>query len=796
MDTKNNQNKQKVSFENLKNLSQINNKDLLKMDKEIKSLLGQMESITKIIRENFRNKNQEQQTSVKEKEIEKQEEKPASIVIPNKTETKIVEKSEQKQKTVRQFDKDKRNTSQFQQKSNNFNQKPQFKKDNNVNIDFSVQPNFSAQKRVFDNSKKKDERRDRNGFKEQKSKRSLMRKGIIEENSITERIMGSRKIKTKKNKEQPVVVQEPISHAVITTPVISIKNLSEKTGRSVADILKQLMILGIMSNVNSTIDFTTAELVSSELGVVLEQKLEKSFEEKLAEEFNNADNIDTKSLQKRPPIVTVLGHVDHGKTSLLDYIRNAHIASTEAGGITQHISAYQIEKMGQKITFIDTPGHEAFSAMRARGASITDVAILVVAADDGIKPQTREAIHHIQEAKVPMIVAVNKIDKPEANIERVKQQLTEENIIPEEWGGDAIIVPISALTGEGIDKLLEMVLLVADLQDLKASPNGHAQGIVLEAKLDKGKGPIATVIVLNGTLNVGDTVIAGMSAGKVRALINDKGANVKKALPSTPVAVLGLDGVPNAGDNMYVVDEKMSKQVLAERKRKMQTEKINAKTAFSMEDFLSKSADSEKKIFNIIVKTDVRGTFEALTAILNELQNDEVKVECIHGGVGAINENDVLFAKNSNALIVGFNVKPDSKASAMAEHQNVEIYLSRIIYQVVEKVEQIIKSMRTPVFEEKIIGHAEVIRTFKISRIGTVAGCVVKDGVISKNAHIRLKRGKDILVDTSITTLQKDRQDIKEVSAGMECGIKLEGYNDILLEDILEAYVLEEVIRD
>ena len=796
MNSNNNTTKQKVSFENLKNLSQINNRDLLKMDKEIKGFLVQMESINKTIRENLRTKNKEENSApVKaEKVVVKQVEKTASSPIA-KTETKTFEKREHNKHNMRQFDKDKKPT-QFQNGKQAPAQKPQQKRETTT-VDYSAQSNFPAQKRVFDGNKKKDDRRDKNGFnKEQKSKRTLMRRGILEETSIAERIMGSRKIKAKKVKEQPVVVQAPISHAVITTPTITVKSLSEKTGRSVADILKQLMILGIMSNVNSSIDFTTAELVASELGVVLEQKLEKTFEEKLVEEFTAEENVDTKNMSKRPPIVTVLGHVDHGKTSLLDYIRNAHIASTEAGGITQHISAYQIEKMGQKITFIDTPGHEAFSAMRARGASVTDVAILVVAGDDGIKPQTREAIHHIQESKVPMIVAVNKMDKPESNVERVKQQLTEENVIPEDWGGDAIIVPISALTGQGIDKLLEMILLVADMQDLKANDNSHAQGMVIEAKLDKGKGPIATVIVLNGTLKVGDTVIAGMSAGKVRALIDDKGNNIKKALPSTPVAVLGLDGVPDAGDHLYAVEEKMSKQVLAERKRKMQTEKQNAKSAFSIEDFLAKSADSEKKIYNIIVKTDVRGSFEALTAILNELNNDEVKVECIHGGVGAINENDVLLAKNSNALLVGFNVKPDAKASILAEQNSVEIYLSKIIYQVIERVQDNIKAMRAPVFEEKILGYAEVIRTFKISRIGTVAGCIVKSGVISKNAHIRLKRGKDILVDTSITTLQRDKQDVKEVSAGMECGIKLEGHNDILLEDILEAYILEEVMRD
>ncbi|MBR7091489.1 MAG: translation initiation factor IF-2, partial [Clostridia bacterium] len=606
----------------------------------------------------------------------------------------------------------------------------------------------------------------------------------------------NRKMK-KKAKEEPVVIASPIDHAIITTANLTVKQLSEKTGRSVAEILKQLMVLGIMSNLNSTIDFTTAELVCSELGVVLEQKLEKTYEEKLADEFMNLDDdADSADNIKRSPIVTILGHVDHGKTSLLDYIRKSHIASGEAGGITQHISAYQIEKNGEPITFIDTPGHEAFSAMRARGASVTDIAILVVAADDGVKPQTKEAIKHIKEAKVPMIVAINKIDKPEANIDRVKEQLAKEDVIPEEWGGDAIIVPISALTGQGVDKLLEMIILVADMQELKANPKRHALGMVIEAKLDKGKGPIATLIILNGTLKVGDTIISGTHVGKVRAILDDKGKNIKSAPPSKPVSILGLDGVPNAGDQLYVVDEKMSKHVLAERKRKQQTDLINAKSKMSVEEFLAKNIEDEKKVLYLIVKTDVQGSFEALTAILNEINNEEVRVECTHGGVGAITENDVILAKSSGAILVAFNVKPDSKASALAEQNKIEIMQSKIIYQITEEVSRRIKAMRAPVFEERVIGHCEVIRVFKISRIGTVAGCICKDGKINKNVKIRLFREGKQLVETTITTLQKDKMDVKEVSANMECGIKLDGHNDIILGDILEAFVMEQIERD
>ena len=653
----------KPDFNNLRTLSEINNKILTRMNREVEEMRLDLEGISKNVRNLLR-----------AIESEKEQPKQTAKVTAEKTENKAETLAKQNQKIlVRQFEKRNRNSGQ----SRNFNpnNKPQGKapiKSAEARPSGGQQSRASTatvapvdfpqeSKRVFD--KRRDDRNKKNFDDYSRKNKRGMRKGLLEESNIEERIRSNRKIKNKKKTEQPVVVSAPIDHAVITTENITVKQLSEKTGRSVADILKQLMVLGMMSNVNSTIDFTTAELVASELGVVLEQKLEKTYEQQLAEEFGVIDAANDENSKPRPPIVTVLGHVDHGKTSLLDFIRKTHIQSQEAGGITQNISAYQINTMGRLITFIDTPGHEAFSAMRARGASVTDIAILVVAGDDGVKPQTLEAIKHIKEAKIPMIVAVNKMDKPEANFERVKQQLAEADVMPEEWGGDTIFVPISALTGMGVDKLLEMVLLVADLQDLRANPERHALGMVIEAKLDKGKGPIATAIVLNGTLKVGDTIISGVHAGKVRALIDDKGKTIRLAGPSTPVSILGLDGVPNAGDQLYAVDPKFSREVLAERRRKIQQDKINAKNVFSMEEFLSKSVDSEKKVLNIIVKADVQGSFEALTAILNKINNEEVRVECIHGGVGAINENDVLLAKNANALIVGFNVKPDSKAT-------------------------------------------------------------------------------------------------------------------------------------
>ncbi len=846
MTNQNQETKKQVRFDNMRNISEINNVALIKMSKDLDAMRVELEQFNKGVRGKIR---ELEDQAVIASQKEQPSIKPAPVKKENQTSrqnnrdrpsvnTKSWEKDGQNRSNTRQFNNKDRergesrsqNNRPYNNNSDNQNRRPQFNKDKrdfnnqqrepreggfkkpaqnggqNQNrrpreesheplVNLNDLQNQNKNTRTFD--KRKDNNKHKNSFDDfsRGNKRNMMRRGMLEESNIEARIRSNHK--TKKKKEEVVVVAAPIDHAIITTENISVKQLSEKTGRSVAEILKQLMVLGMMSNVNSSIDFTTAELVCGELGVVLEQKLEKTYEEQLAEEFASTnDEIDEASAVGRPPIVTVLGHVDHGKTSLLDFIRKTHIQSQEAGGITQHIAAYQIKTMDRLITFIDTPGHEAFSAMRARGASVTDIAILVVAGDDGVKPQTLEAVEHIKEAKIPMIVAVNKMDKTEFNIERVKQQLSEVDVVPEEWGGDTIFVPISALTGQGVDKLLEMVLLVADMGNLKANPNKHALGMVIEAKLDKGKGPIATAIILNGTLKVGDTIISGVHAGKVRALIDDRGKNVKRADPSTPISVLGLDGVPNAGDQLYSVDAKLSKDVLAERKRKIQQDKINAKNAFSMEEFLAKSADSEKKVLNLIVKTDVQGSFEALVPILNSINNEEVRVECIHGGVGAIIESDVILAKNSDAIIIGFNTKADAKASSLADHSDVKIFMSKVIYQISDFVATTIKGMRAPVFEEKVIGHAEVIRTFKISRIGTVAGCIVKDGKIAKNARIRLKRGEEQLVDTTITTLQRNKEDVKEVMAGMDCGIKLEGHNDILLEDMLEAYVMVEVKRD
>ena len=705
-----------------------------------------------------------------------------------------------------QYNRQAQGTGQYNRDSSSAG-RPPFGQRSNTGFAGGAKPAFGAkadkpterfpvtQKKVFDSNQNKRKDYDKFGKEDKFNKRNQMRKGLAEEHNIEERIMGSRKIRIKRAKDLPQV-QTTIDKAVITSETITVKQLAEKIGKPVSEILKKLMLVGVVSNINTTIDFATCELVASELGVALELKVEKSYEEKLADQFAGKKKVKGGASEKRAPIVTVLGHVDHGKTSLLDYIRKANVAAGESGGITQHIGAYQIERKSQKITFIDTPGHAAFSAMRARGASVTDIAILVIAADDGIKPQTKEAIKHIQDAKVPMIVAVNKMDKPDANLERIKTQLTEEGILPEEWGGDAIIVPISATTGLGIDKLIEMIMLVAEMQELSANQKEKALGMVIEAKLDKGKGPVATVIILNGTLRVGDTIISGLAVGKVRAMLDDTGKPIKTALPSTPVSVLGLDQVPSAGDTLYAADESMSKKVLQERMRKVQTDKIAPKAAFSIEDFLAKSADSEKKVLNIIVKADVQGSFEALTLMLNEVQNSEVRVECIHGGVGAISESDINMAKSSGAILIGFNVRPDANAASIAEQSKVKIYQYRIIYEALDEVARIIKGMRTPVFAERILGHATVIRLFKISRIGTVAGCIVNDGKITKNSNIRLIRGKDTIADTTITTLQREKNDVKEVLSGFDMGIKLEKHNDILLDDRLEAYIMERVEQD
>ena len=572
---------------------------------------------------------------------------------------------------------------------------------------------------------------------------------------------------------------------------ITLRDLSEKMGIPAAELIKRLMSLGVMANINQELDFDTACILAEEYGVKLEKKVEKSFEDILDELDNDEDDGEK---QPRPPIVTVMGHVDHGKTSLLDAIRNTRVTQQEAGGITQHIGAYQVSVDGKIITFLDTPGHEAFTTMRARGAKVTDIAILVVAADDGVMPQTIEAINHAKAANVPIIVAINKMDKPDANADRVKQELTEHGLLPEDWGGDMICVPISAIRQEGIDNLLEMVLLVAEMQELKANPNRRAKGTVVEAKLDKGRGPVATVLVQEGTLKVGDFVIAGTAYGRVRAMISDKGKRIKQAGPSTPVEILGFSDVPEAGDILFdVEDEKFAKQVVEERKNKIKESQITSAQKVSLDELFDKIKEGELKDLNIIIKADVQGSVEAVKQALTKLSNDEVRIRAIHSGVGAITESDIMLASASNAVVIGFNVRPEPTARAAAEKEKIDIRLYRIIYDAIEDMEAAIKGMLEPKYREAVIGHAEIRTIFKVPGVGSVAGCYVADGKVTRNSHTRLIRDGVVVHEGRIQSLKRFKDDVKEVNAGYECGIGIENFNDIKEGDIIEAFIMEEV---
>lgn len=601
-----------------------------------------------------------------------------------------------------------------------------------------------------------------------------------------------RRARSKKSDSGATVVTPKITNAVITTKDVPIKVLSEKIGVSASEIIKQLFKEGIMKTINDSVDFDYAAYIASMHEVTLELKVEKTAEEIISNaEADDGLANDT----KRPPIVTVMGHVDHGKTSLLDAIRNTSVTSGEAGGITQHIGAYTVECNGEQITFIDTPGHAAFTAMRARGAKITDIAIIVVAADDGVMPQTIEAINHAKAAEVSIIVAINKMDKPHIDPDRVKQQLTEYELVPEEWGGDTIMVPVSAKTGEGLDQLLESVLLVTEIKELKANPKKRATGTVIEAKLDKGRGPVATILVSNGTLNVGDSLIAGAATGKIRAMFDDKGKKVKSAGPSTPVEVLGFSEVPQAGDYMYVADEKLVKKAAEERKDKIKLENARQIPSINLGDLFGRISEGQLKTLNIIVKTDVQGSLEALKSSLEKISNEEVKVSAIHGGVGGINETDIMLAKASEAIVIGFNVRADNNAKALAEKEGVDIRLYNVIYDAVDDVTAAMKGMLAPKFTETIVGSAEVREVFKISGVGSVAGCYVTNGKVVRNGKVRIYRNNVSVYDGSILALKRFKDDVKEVAYGFECGISVENYNDIKVGDIFEIYQMEEIAQ-
>ncbi len=574
---------------------------------------------------------------------------------------------------------------------------------------------------------------------------------------------------------------------------ITVKELAELLNKNVNEVIKRLFKAGIMATINYTLDYENASKVAESFNFITEEVQEIDLLEKEFEQETQS----SEDQEKRPPVVVVMGHVDHGKTSLLDYIRKSSVLTGEAGGITQHIGAYTVSSGGNPITFLDTPGHEAFTAMRLRGAQVTDIAILVVAADDGVMPQTIEAINHARAAGVEIIVAINKIDKQSANPDRVKQELTEHNILVEDWGGDVISVPVSALTGKGVDTLLEMILLTSEMKELKASPRAKARGTVVEAALDKGRGTVATILVQNGTLKVGDPIVVGSAYGKVRAMIDDKGKRIKKAGPSIPVEILGLSSVPQAGDAFYVADSDRHARQLAEnvlaKTRVDMTRATQQKV--SLDDLFDKIQQGEVKDLNVVVKADVQGSTEAIKNSLEKLSNDEVRVKIIHGGVGAITESDVMLASASNAIIIGFNVRPDSIASSKAKEEKVDLRLYRVIYAAIDDIKQAMTGMLEPVYEEKVIGHAEVRQIFKASGVGTIGGSYVTDGKITRNAKLRLVRDGVVVHDGEIGALKRFKDDAKEVARGYDCGISFVKFNDIKEGDVFEAYVMEEIKR-
>ncbi|MFR0733283.1 MAG: translation initiation factor IF-2 [Oscillospiraceae bacterium] len=571
---------------------------------------------------------------------------------------------------------------------------------------------------------------------------------------------------------------------------IVVAELASRMKKTAAEVIKTLVKNGVMASINETIDFDTAEFVATELGCKVEREVTVTIEEKIID-----DHVDTaEELQPRSPVVVVMGHVDHGKTSLLDAVRKTNVVSGEAGGITQHIGAYTVQINGNPITFLDTPGHAAFTSMRARGAMCTDIAILVVAADDGIMPQTVEAINHAKAAKIPIIVAINKMDKHGANPDRIKQQLTEYDLVPEEWGGDTVICPISAKTGQGIDELLEMVILTSEVQELKANPNRAAKGTVIEARLDRTRGPIATLLIQNGTLNQGDVIIAGTAVGRVRVMTNDKGRTVKTAGPSVPVEITGLADVPAPGDEFNAVsDERMARELVEQRRQAEQDAAAQLNTKITLDNLFAMMQEGEMKDLNLIVKADVQGSAEALKASLLKLSNDEVRVKVIHTGVGAVNESDILLASTANAIIIGFNVRPDAAAQASAQRAKVDVRMYRVIYDAINEIEAALKGMLAPKYQEVVIGHAEVRQTYKVSAIGTIAGCYVKDGKVTRDAQVRVLRDHIVLHQGAVGSLQRFKDSVKEVTAGYECGMSIDRFNDIKEGDVFECFAMEEI---
>ncbi len=606
-------------------------------------------------------------------------------------------------------------------------------------------------------------------------------------------IRGGKRSRVKKPSAQQMMAPIKIETAYMSGDTITVRDLTERIGKTAAEIIKKLLLLGNMATINSEIDFDTAQLICQEFDITLEKKADKSAEDQLVEEdFEDSEE----NLQERPPVVTIMGHVDHGKTSLLDYIRSSRVTAGEAGGITQHIGAYTVQVNGRQITFLDTPGHEAFTAMRARGAQATDIAVLVVAADDSVMPQTIEAINHAKAAEVPVIVAINKMDKPDADAERVKQDLTNYGLVPEEWGGENIMVPVSAKTGKGVDDLLEMILMQADMMELKANPNRLGRGVIIEAKLDKARGPLATVLMQNGTLHVGDNIIAGLASGRIRAMINDRGERVKEAGPSMPVEIMGFDDVPSAGDEMIAVgDDHLSRQVADERREKIRASREATMAKVSMENLFSTLEAGKVTTLNLIIKADVQGSVEAVKQAMEKLSNDEVKVRVLHSGAGAITQDDVNLASAFNAIIIGFNIRPDASAREAAAKEKVDVRLYTVIYKAIEDMELAMKGMLAPEYKEVLLGHAEVRNVFKITGAGIIAGCYVTDGKVQRNAQVRLLRDNVVVFEGKLSSLRHIKEDVKEMKEGFECGMSLEGHNDIKLGDVVECFVMEEIPR-
>lgn len=628
-----------------------------------------------------------------------------------------------------------------------------------------------------------------NKFNQTQNKQKIVKK------SDSRKPFGQKKRYEEQQKLNKLQMQQNIKKTplkVLIPDEIVISEFASRLKKTATDVIKQLMKMGVMATINETIDFDTASLIAMEFGAVVSKEVFVTIEEKL---FIPADD-DTGNLLPRSPIVVVMGHVDHGKTSLLDAIRNKEVAAGEAGGITQHIGAYMTSINNKNITFLDTPGHAAFTSMRARGASITDVAVLVVAADDGVMPQTIEAINHAKAANTPIIVAVNKMDKEGANPDRVLEQLAQHDVITEDWGGDTIVCKISAKKREGLDNLLEMILLVAEMGDLKANPDRRASGAVIEAKLDRGRGPVATVLVQTGTLNIGDVIIAGTSVGRVRAMTDDIGNKKEKATPSMPVEIIGLSHVPNAGDAFHVVeDERMARELAEQRLEREKMDKNNAISKVTLDNIFDHIQDGSVKSLNVILKADVHGSAEALRASLEKIACDEVRVKVIHCGVGAITESDIMLAAASGAIIVGFNVRPEKVAADLARESNVDMRLYSIIYQAIEEMEQAMKGMLAPTFKEEVLGHAEIRQTFKVTGVGTIAGCYVLDGKIARNAQVRIVRDGIVIHEGELDTLKRFKDDAKEVASGYECGISIVKFNDIKELDIIEAFIMVEVKR-